>query len=321
MNSPLSCRFLRPTANYGTEERECALTLLRPADNGINQPWYACAKGVGYGYFKCCAATDPDMEELEVWMAFLGSRLGVSMADTWLVLDQSGKKLGCFSLDVTPPNGTYTTAQQNKEQWLMHLDSPPVWAQTAAQLYQAAPTAEPLPDHRLSIVEDEAVLFPLLQFVYGVLSCDGQYDVAAGFTDMILLDSLVWQKDRNMHGFGLVQHAEGTPVMAPLYDNASISLPGLPEGKVGFCNILCAPQLLIQCTARLFPQHSHTFFLRLEHFLRQEKASFLQMQEYFLSKPYSSRMVQRIALWDALAVDSGPCVRNKITKKREETQT
>ena len=290
--------LLRPVPD-GTEERLTKLTLLHPACDGINAPQYAYAEGAGYGWFKCCAATDRDMEELEVWLAFLGSRLGVHMAETWLVLAGNGTKLGCFSRDVAGADGTFVTADESKVRWAA-MAQPPRWAVEAAAIYAAAPKAEPLPDHRLSIVNDPETLKKLLVFVYGVLSRDGQYDVSASFADMVLLDCLVGQKDRNMNGIGLVFRPDGRAEMAALFDNASILLPGLEESAVGFCNILTDGALLAQCTAELFPQQTRNFARRLQRFAQQEQAAFLQRQNTFLPDSYRRRMERRMDAWCSL---------------------
>lgn len=298
------CILCRPTADYGIRRQNAELTLLRPVGSGINAPWYAMAEGIGCGYFKNCAPTDRAMEELEVWIAFLGSRLGVKMAHTWLVLSPTGEKLGCFSADVAAGHSAYVTAEESKHRWLTTLTPPPHWATEAAALYARAPKVEPLPDHRLSVVEEEATLMQLLQFVYGVASRDGQYDIAAAFCDMVLLDCLLWQKDRNMQGFGLVFDTEQRAEMAGLYDSASITLPGLEEETVGFCNILTTPQLLRRCAQILFPEESRDFFRRVEAFRAREGTVFDRLQRSFLTESYCRRMERRMAAWAACS-DAG----------------
>ena len=291
------CVLCRPTADYGVERRSAELLLLRPAGSGINCPWYAEAEGVGCGYFKSCAATDRAMEELEVWIAFLGSRLGVQMADTWLVLNRAGEKLGCFSLDVAAGHSAYVTAEESKSCWLTELTPPPRWAVQAAGLYAQAPKVEPFPDHRLSVVEEEETLMQLLQFAYGVASRDGQYDISAAFCDMVLLDCLLWQKDRNMQSFGLVFDGAQRAEMAGLYDSASITMPGLAEETVGFCNILTTPQLLRRCAETLFESQSRDFYRRMELFREREGAAFDRLQRSFLTESYCRRMERRMTAW------------------------
>lgn len=291
------CVLCRPTADYRIERRSTELTLLHPAGNGINRPFYAEATGIGRGYFKNCGATDRAVEELEVWIAFLGSRLQVKMADTWLVLSETGEKLGCFSVDVADGRGLYVTAEACKNSWLTALEPIPRWAVNAASLYAQAPKVEPLPEHRLSVVDREAELMQLLQFVYGVLSRDGQYDLRTDFCNMALLDCLLWQKDRNMQSFGLVYDAENGAEMSGLYDSASITLPGLAEEAVGFCNILTTPQLLRRCVDRLFESQSRDFHRCVERFRQQEGAAFDRLQRSFLTESYCRRMQRRMSAW------------------------
>ena len=297
MEQARKCVLCRPTADGTLTQQPTVLTLRHPAANGVNAPWYAAAEGVGCGYFKNCANTDRDMEELEVWVAYLGSRLGVNMADTWLVLDENGTKLGSFSLDVTTGHSAYVTAEENKNGWLTSLTPLPRWAVEAAALYAAAPKAEPFPDHRLSVIDDDAALRKLLRFVYGVASCDGRYDVAAAFCGMVLLDCLLWQKDRNMQSFGLVFGPEGQAELSALYDSASVTMPGLAEETVGFCNILTTPQRLRRCAAALFPAESRDFEGRMAEFRRREGDAFDRLQRSFLTESYCRRMERRMAAW------------------------
>ena len=177
------------------------------------------------------------------------------------------------------------------------MAQPPRWAVEAAALYAAAPKEEPMPDHRLSVIDDDAALRKLLRFVYGVASCDGRYDVAAAFCNMVLLDCLLWQKDRNMQSFGLVFGPDGQAELSALYDSASITMPGLTEETVGFCNILTTPQRLRRCAAVLFPAESRAFEDRVAEFRCREGDAFDRLQRSFLTESYCRRMERRMAAW------------------------
>ena len=299
IKSSIMCYVVTISCEYKLRQNTSSLMLLRPAYSGINEPWYG-QLGEVYGYFKNCTNTDPEMDEVEVWLAFLGKRLGVNMAETCLVLDEHHEKIGSFSTDVAARGGIYLSADQIKNQWLCEQIPVPSWAVRAHEIHCQADKIEPFPDQILSIVEDPEKLTEILQFAYGVLTRGNQYDVRAAFTDMVLFDCMTWQKDRNMNGFGIVEKDDGSCRMAGLYDNASLSIPGIKEYYNGFCNVLCRWETLAECAAGLFPEQAADFSNRLERFLTQEIDDYLQLQQKVLSANYHSMLVERMAGWDSL---------------------
>lgn len=318
INSNITCHVLTISPDYRLQQSASTLTLLSPTHSGINEPWYG-RLGDRYGYFKSCANTDPEMDEVEVWMSFLGKRMGVAMAETYLVLDENDQKLGSFSTDVSAAGGTYLSTDQIKRQWLMGLDPIPLWAVRAHEIHHQAEKVEPFPDHVFSVVEDTEKLTAILQFVYGVLTQGNQYDARAPFTDMVLFDCMTWQKDRNMNGFGVIEQRDGFCRMAGLYDNATISIPGVDEHYNGFCNVLCRWQLLAQSVSGLFPKQALDFSNRLDEFLTQEADNYRQLQETFISANYHKKLVDRMDGWKSLVHVIRTAVRYAGTEGGEQT--
>lgn len=293
------CYGLTITPDYQVQQSKAPLRLIRPVGSGINEPWYGYL-GEHSGYFKSCANTDSEMDEVEVWLSFLGERLGVNMARTYLVLDENCQKLGSFSTDVAEAGGTYLSADQIKRQWLSTLDCVPQWAVRAHQIHMQAEKVQPFPDHIYSIVEEPEKLTEILQFVYGLLTRGNQYDVRASFTDMILFDCMTWQKDRNMNGFGVVEQDTGDCRMAGLYDNATVSIPGVDDHYNGFCNVLCSWQTLAQCIWKMFPEQALDFSNRLDEFLTRETDQYRQLQEKVISATYHQKLLARMEGWEEL---------------------
>ncbi len=294
------CYILSITSNYQCELKESTLKLLYRVDSGINKPWFAQLGNGCHGYLKSCVYTDPSLEDLEVWLAFLGSRLGVSMTETYLILDENMKKIGSFSVNIEENGSEFFSADDIKNQWLVKKRPIPEWAVGVHEIHQNALKKEPMPDYIFSIIEEPEKLRKMLEFIYGVVSKDNSYNIRKRFTDMVLFDCMIWQKDRNMSGFGLVRNTDGLIDMAGLFDNATITMPGLDESWNGFCNILCRRQKLVQCTAELFPREALDFASRLERFLLQEVDIYQNLQNIFVPEEYCRRMVERMDEWEDL---------------------
>lgn len=299
MQKKCSCYVAFPSPEY-TNTHADILYFLAPVSSGTNSIWQVKLGSGILGYFKSCRNTDPVHELLEVWLSNLGQQLGVGMTHAALIYDCNGNRLGYFTEDAGSAGIAYHTAQQLKEHWLMKLHPVPPWAVRAAEIHHSAPKIEPFPDHRFSVIEDETLLSELVQFVYNLLSADGKWDVRKGFTDMVLFDCMLRQKDRNMQGFGLVETFDGNAIFADLYDNATILMPGLPEDANGFCNILCSWQLLATVTAKLFPAEALDFSERLELFLTDHSDRFMKWQNDLVTEDYSRHLNRCEQSWNAL---------------------
>ena len=291
----LNCHKIIIGPEYRMKEIGTTLTFLEPAASGINAPWYARLGEREFGYFKNCSGTDRTMEELEFVLALLGKQLGVSMADTHLILDEKNQKLGSFSVEVAGKGERFYTADEIKKEWIRKQTSIPDWALRADEIYRSHPKIEPMPDYRFSCIDDADVLCEVIRFVYYLLSEEGKWDLSQAFTDMVLFDGLIRQKDRTMGNFGIIKGDDGTVKMAALFDSATITMPGLEESKNGFCNVLTNRAALARAIRTLFPKEYMSFVGRLGDFAGSESVLFETVCRQVLPPDSCKKLIDRLS--------------------------
>ncbi len=205
------------------------LSVLNKVGIGHNAPINV-KFGNKNGFYKNSARTSStSLDKFEFIICQIGKMLGVRMAETYQVsLDNN--PLGIISENVYNPNETlYMYSEITK---FINKDAEEFKA-LKKELERISENKENV--YKIPVVESpediNIVLDSFLQVIGSLkISSDDKRNIRQDYFNMIMLDFIVNNVDRNQNNYGLIISEYGEVRFSPLFDNSTIDIPSMPKG-------------------------------------------------------------------------------------------
>ncbi len=229
------------------------------AGKGHNAPIIVDINGVR-GYFKNSMDTSTfSYDNFEYIICQLGKKLGISMAETYKVY-QNGINMGIIS------EGVDKEGDQKYE--LMDLLNSPA---TTQQIFDMNPatieemkniytklnpevvtvTGNEGKEYILRELNDDDSIDKAIEFFPKLVSGFGipeeqKEKMINQYYDMIMLDLVTGNVDRNTGNYGIIKRENGTVELMPLFDNSTIGIPHIPSNLITINGYFIDKEQLLQ---------------------------------------------------------------------------
>lgn len=249
-----------PSGYYLVQIQDNGEIAIRPeaflpigiAKNGISKPQIVRLNDGRVGFRKNSSAFD-DSDDTEIVINYLGRCFGISMAEEYRVFDQDLKRDSLLSIGVAQrQDETFfemfeilvRTGDAVKEGKLPFLP----WMSTWAQIIQSRAYPGVGSEYACRSVEDCRLAIELPLHLMALFSSDNacMEQFRAQYFRMILFDLFIGQKDRTPRNYGIIQDASGGYRLAPLFDNANLTKPYMPENIFSLNFVALDRQQLLQ---------------------------------------------------------------------------
>lgn len=189
------------------------------------------------GFYKNSAKTSSTtLDKLEYIISQIGNSLGVKMANTNM-LYLGDMYLGIISENVCHENEKLVMLSDIKE--LIDMNNPQI-NQIIENIYLLRNQSNYLtfkPDentYHVPIVRGEEEIKLVIDSFIGIVNClnisaENKQVLRKDYFNMIMLDYLVGNVDRNMNNYGLIVSEKGEISFSPLFDNSTIEIPSMPK--------------------------------------------------------------------------------------------
>ena len=222
------------------------------AKNGISKPQIVRLNDGRVGFRKNSSAFD-DSDDAEIVINYLGRCLGVSMAEEYRVFDRDMKKDSLLSIGVV--QGQDETFFEMFEILIRIGDAVkegklPLlpWMNTWAQIIQNLAYPGVGSEYACRSVEDCRLAIELPLHLMALFSPDNAClaQFRTQYFRMILFDLFIGQKDRTPRNYGIILDTSGIYRLAPLFDNANLTKPYMPDNIFSLNFVALDRQQLLQ---------------------------------------------------------------------------
>ena len=261
------------------------------AGKGHNAPLIVSYDGIT-GYYKNSTDTSTAAyDHFEYVICGLGKKLGISMAETYKLF-QDGKDIGIISESVNKPGDISYDMSSILELRKVNSDHFPIDTAGISSIVSDYVSLN-VPENMETFVDqnggsisheyivlktpadiEQAIIgFPKLVSLLQVPD-EQKENIEQAYYDMLMLDLITGNVDRNRDNYGLTQRSDGRIEFSPLYDNSTIVIPHLPEGLTQVNGYFMNRDRLLEC---LYEKH----YDRISHITtelyenRQEYEEFL----------------------------------------------
>lgn len=187
----------------------------KTAGKGYNAPKIVKYDGI-IGYNKNSNNTTQSFDKFEYIICAFGKKLGVKMAETYKIyidnnymgiISEGIDKVGDIKYDASD---LIKLRENNPNNIKMIGDSN----------YIVLDTTED--------IEKAISLFPKIMSLFQI-SDEQKQKIEQDYFNMLVLDSVIGNVDRVMDNYGVVQRKNGKIEFSPLFDNATITIPDIPQ--------------------------------------------------------------------------------------------
>lgn len=215
-----------------------SLRSVGQADRGISRPEIV-VTDQGLRGFRKDSRTMDGSDDPEIVVNLWGRCLGLPMAQEYRVFDRNLQKDSLLSMDVAAPGWTFREMRRIREAveeqvrtgWLAAADWMMRWRQVC--LTRAFPEIEGNVENICGSEEDYRITIevPLLMAACVFPDCaDDLETFRRDYFRMIMFDLFIGQTDRTLHNYGVLIRGDKEAFrLAPLFDNATLTKPYLPE--------------------------------------------------------------------------------------------
>lgn len=249
-----------PSGYYLAQILNNGETAVRPEDfrpvgtakNGISKPQIVRLKDGRVGFRKNSSAFD-DSDDAEIVINYLGRCLGVSMAEEYRVFDRDMKKDSLLSIGVVQRQDE--TFFEMFEMLIRIGDAVKEgklpfqpWMNTWSQIIQSRAYPGVGSEYACRSAEDLRLAIELPLHLMALFSSDAVClaQFRAQYFRMILFDLFIGQKDRTPRNYGIILDASGGYRLAPLFDNANLTKPYMPDNIFSLNFVALDRQQLLQ---------------------------------------------------------------------------
>lgn len=292
------------------------------------------------GFYKNSANTSSaSLDKFEYIICQIGKMFGVKMAETYKV-SKGSNSLGIISENVCNPNESLCMYSQIIK--LLNVNNPNI-QESIIKMQEINARSEKSDKYETPMVEDVEDITTVIDSFLQVcdtlkISEEQKRRIRQDYFNMIMLDFVVNNVDRNKNNYGFIISEDGCVRFAPLFDNSTIAIPDMPKGYQQVNGFLINKQQLLNCLytgyyddIKVFTQHcvqNGTQILASVDNLCTEELSPGE-QEWFLGEFTSNlHTVAKTEITKAEEpvenqnLDVGPkLVRTKPEPKKEETST
>lgn len=207
------------------------------------------------GFFKNSAQTSiAAFDKYEYIICQIGKMLGVKMAETHKVY-YGDSYLGIISENVCEPNETLYTFSNILE--LLNVNNSEIQGIVAEREMLSHNKSYAMEDaendaNQIPMVDNEEEVKTVIDSFLKVINTlkiseDNKNALKQNYFNMLMLDYLVNNKDRNRNNCGLIIREDGSIRFSPLFDNSAIIIPGLPDGYQQINGFLVNKTELLNC--------------------------------------------------------------------------
>ncbi len=215
-----------------------SLRTVGAAGQGISRPAIVVTNDGLRGFRKDSRAID-DSDDTEIVLNLWGRYVGVPMAQEFRVFDRELNRDSLLSLDVAPPGWRFCEMRRIRESieervkagelsmsdWMIQ------WRNIC--LTRAFPDVE---GNVENVCESEAdyritIEIPIRMAECYFAGCPEDYEpFRRDYFRMVMFDLFIGQTDRTLHNYGILIRGESEAFrLAPLFDNATLAKPYLPD--------------------------------------------------------------------------------------------
>ena len=214
-----------------------SLKVLGRTKDGISRPRIVRLLDGRKGFWKDSSPFD-ESDDAEIVIQYLGRRMGIEMAQEYRIFDKELIKDGLLSLDAARKPGEHfiemRTLQSKAGREVLEGRFPwEPWMAQWTELIRHPAFPESGGSEYLCRSDDDcrvALELPLhvARILYGGETRDFSV-FRRQYFKMILFDLFIGQTDRTTVNYGILEDAQGSFRLAPLFDNANLRKPYLPE--------------------------------------------------------------------------------------------
>lgn len=211
--------------------------------------------GYKNGFYKNSANTSSaTLDKLEYVICQIGKMFGVKMAETYKVY-KDNSYLGIISENVCNDNETlYNYSQVTR---FIDRNDPDIIAlahelERIGKTKHSAVAKSKENSYKIPIISNERDVQIVIDSFMGALKSlkipeDSARVIRQDYFNMIMLDFITNNVDRNKNNYGIVLSEYGDVSFAPLFDNSTIHIPSIPEGYQQINGHLIAKSDLLNC--------------------------------------------------------------------------
>lgn len=238
-NDNYQCTFTQIDINGKTISSNKIIEFSgKTAGKGYNAPKIVKYDGI-IGYNKNSNNTTQSFDKFEYIICAFGKKLGVKMAETYKIyidnnymgiISEGIDKVGDIKYDASdliklrennPNNFPIDTSGYDKIiNEYKNLSNPNNIKMIGDSNYIVLDTTED--------IEKAISLFPKIMSLFQI-SDEQKQKIEQDYFNMLVLDSVIGNVDRVMDNYGVVQRKNGKIEFSPLFDNATITIPDIPQ--------------------------------------------------------------------------------------------
>lgn len=226
------------TENDGLDIRCSALRSVGRTDRGLSCPEIVVDDSGRRGFRKDTRAMD-DSDDAEIVVNLWGRLIGLPMAEEYRVFDRDLRKDSLLSMDVASPGWAFRELRRIREDVEETVRTGRIAAEPWMDQWRRVCLTRAFPEiagNVENVCESEEDYRIAIEIPLYIMDCvfpdcgEARQRFRRQYFQMILFDLFIGQTDRTMHNYGLLTRAGGDSFrLAPLFDNATLSKPYLPE--------------------------------------------------------------------------------------------
>jgi len=227
-----------------------SLEIIGSSEVGHNAPINV-KYGNKNGFYKNSANTSTSsLDKFEFIICQIGKMFNIKMAETYKVYSNNAY-LGIISENVC--NHHETLYMYSRISKFINKEELKELIETLEKLGKKKATIKSKGnDYKIPVVESpEDIKFVINSFLEVVkslkISEEEQRSIRQDYFNMIMLDFIINNVDRNKNNYGLIISEYGEVSFSPLFDNSTIDIPSMPKGYQQINGFLINKNKLLDC--------------------------------------------------------------------------
>lgn len=227
------------------------IQLLEESDIGFNAPIKVIFLNKK-GFLKNSNNSSKTLDKFEFLISIIGNKLGINMANTYIV---RGQNEGIISENVLLDDEELLMISDlnNLLKDFFSVEELSEYRSYLDKLNKIVST-----NYTLSIAESTEDIIRNINYLPILLSKMNLNknlvdEITKSYIEMLYLDCLSGNKDRNMKNYGIIKTNDNQYRFCPLFDNSTISMPNIDDNYIGLNSILMDRDKVLDILRFLYP--------------------------------------------------------------------